>query len=246
MVQQRADPCDRFAATRQTSATAAQRCRQPLAQDDTTAFSATWAQYRDSLLARRCVQWMGGHREDAEDALSSAFLKAWQAWPAHADEVRSVPAWLTQVLHNHCIDMRRDQARRRRTEQLVEDMGALEAVAGAQAQISPEAVALQHEQEMLLWRALNHLPPLLREPALLRFYHELPHRDIAARLSLTPETVRKRVQQARTILQRQWHAYLAGARCPACMTSPEAAYAIGGAPPSSRDPNAYAVQKETV
>jgi len=244
MVQQRADPCTRLAATRQTSAPAEPRWLQPLAPDDTTAFWTTWEQYRDSLLARLCVRWMGGHREDAEDALSSASLKIWQAWPAHVDEVRSVPAWLTRLLHNHCIDMRRDQARHRRTEQLVEDMGALRA--GAQTQNSPEAVALQHEQGMLLWRALNHLPPLLREPALLRFYHELPHRDIAARLSLTPETVRKRVQQARTILQRQWHAYLAGARCPACMTSPEAACAIGGAPPSSRDPNAYAVQKETV
>src|SRR3989442_12556159 len=98
MVQQRADPCDRFAATRQTSATAAQRCRQPLAQDDTTAFSATWAQYRDSLLARRCVQWMGGHREDAADALSSAFLKSRHARPATEAEFNRVPAWLRQLL----------------------------------------------------------------------------------------------------------------------------------------------------
>ena len=214
MVQQRADPCNRLAAPRQTSAPAEPRWLQPLAPDDTTAFWAIWEQYRDSLLARRCFQWMGGHREDAEDALSSASLKIWQAWPAHADEVRSVPAWLTRLRHNHCIDMRRDRARHRRTEQLVEDMGALEAGAGAQTQSSLEEVALQHEQGMLLWHALNHLPPLLREPALLRFYHELPHRDIAAQLSLTPETVRKRVQQARIILQRQWHAYLAGAQAP--------------------------------
>ena len=125
MVQQRADPCNRLAAPRQTSATAEPRWLQPLAPGDTTAFWATWEQYRDSLLARLCVRWMGGHREDAEDALSSASLKIWQAWPAHADEVRSVQAWLIRLLHNHCIDMRRDQARHRRTEQLVDDMGAL-------------------------------------------------------------------------------------------------------------------------
>lgn len=222
MVPQCSEPCNRLAVSQQTTATEEPRFPQRLVQGDTTAFWATWEQYCDPLFARRCLQWMGDHREDAEDALSSAYLKIWQAWPAHADEVRSVKAWLTRLLHNHCIDMRRDQIRRRSIEQLVDDMGALEAVAGAQTQRSPEAVALQREQGMLLWRALNHLPPLLREPALLRFYHELPHGDIAARLSLTPETVRKRVQQARAILQRQWHAYLAGDMSPACMASTEA------------------------
>src|SRR5712691_7215522 len=112
MVQLPSDSCDRLAATRQTSATEESRCLQRLAPGDTTAFWATWTQYCDALVARCCVQWMDGHREDAEDALSSASLKTLQAWPAHAEEVRNVQAWLTRLLHNHCIDLRRDQARR--------------------------------------------------------------------------------------------------------------------------------------
>jgi DNA-directed RNA polymerase specialized sigma24 family protein len=61
-----------------------------------------------------------------------------------------------------------------------------------------------------LQRVLTHLPMRLREPAILRFCHELPHREIAAQLGLTPETVRKRIQQARALMQEQLRAYLDG------------------------------------
>ena len=54
-------------------------------------------------------------------------------------------------------------------------MEAMEAGAGAQTQISPEAVALQREQGMLLWRALNNLHPSY---ASLRCYHELDRKSV--------------------------------------------------------------------
>jgi RNA polymerase sigma factor (sigma-70 family) len=79
-----------------------------------------------------------------------------------------------------------------------------------QAPASPEDAVLQQEMHVAIRQALLCLPTRLRAPAILRFCHEVPHRDIAQHLNLTPETVRKRIQQARVLLQEQLHASLDG------------------------------------
>ena len=56
--------------------------------------------------------------------------------------------------------------------------------------------------------ALEDLPPNLRQPSILRFYHAMPYRDIATQLHLSPVNVRKRIQQARAILRVQLQDYL--------------------------------------
>jgi hypothetical protein len=134
MVQPLLDYCDSLAATKQTSIPEEQPLLQRLAQGDTTDFWAPWEQYEDFLCVQRCFYGMGGHHEDAEDALKSASPKAWQQWPAHASKVRSLQGGLLRLLHT------------------------------AQA------------------------------------------------LYLTLVTVRKRVQQTRAMLQRQWYACPAGGR----------------------------------
>jgi hypothetical protein len=134
MVQPLLDYCDALAATKQTSTPEEQPLLQCLAQSHTTGFWAPWEQYGDSLCVQHCSHGVGGHREDAEDALRSASPKAWQQWPAHASKVRSLQGGLLRLLHT------------------------------AQA------------------------------------------------LSLTLVTVRKRVQQTRAMLQRQWRAHPARAR----------------------------------
>jgi DNA-directed RNA polymerase specialized sigma24 family protein len=52
-----------------------------------------------------------------------------------------------------------------------------------------------------LQRAIESLPPLLRDVARLRFLHEASYGAIASTLSITEPTARKRVQQARTVLR---------------------------------------------
>ena len=179
---------------------------QYLAQGDTTTFWKLWEYYRETLLSRRCLQWMGGNHAEAEDALSSACLKAWQKLPAYAHDISNIKGWLLQLLHNHCMDIHREHTRHHYTVDIEGDP--------MQAPESLENAVLRRETNTAIQRALAHLPVRLREPAMLRFCDELPHRDIAAQLCLTPETARKRIQQARALLQEQLRAYLDGANGP--------------------------------
>jgi RNA polymerase sigma-70 factor (ECF subfamily) len=155
---------------------------------------------------------MGDNQAEADDALSSACLKAWQKLPAYAPDISNVKGWLLQLLHNHCMDIHREHTRHNRIVKCIDDYATLD-IEGEpmQASESPENALLRRQIHRAIQRALAHLPARLREPARLRFGHELPHRDIAAHLCLTPETARKRIQQARALLQDQLRAYLDGA-----------------------------------
>src|SRR5215510_11577907 len=165
--------------------------RQRLLQGDSAAFWEVWERYREGLFYSRCLQWMGGNWADTEDALSSASVKAWQRLPDYIHEIISLKSWLTQLLHNLCIDMRRERDRHHRATQLLPDTALIERQAPAYE--SPEATILRQELARCIRRALEDLPSNLRQPSTLRFCHGMPYRDIAAQLHLSPVNVRKRI-----------------------------------------------------
>ena len=61
---------------------------------------------------------------------------------------------------------------------------------------------------------IENLPPRLRAVSRLNLLYGMPSRDIAVQLNLGPDNVRKRLQQARAILQKQLTAYLDGKDSP--------------------------------
>jgi RNA polymerase sigma-70 factor (ECF subfamily) len=67
-----------------------------------------------------------------------------------------------------------------------------------------------HELRAYLCHRIESLPTRLRQPFILRYCQEKSYRDIAKELALSEENIYKRVQQARTILQKQLSKYLAG------------------------------------
>ena len=148
-----------------------------LVEGDATAFWGIWEHYRETVLSHRCLQWMGGNQAEAEDALSSACLKAWQKLPAYAHDISNIKGWLLQLLHNHCMDIRRAHSREHHTVKCIDDYTTLALEEAMPAHESPEHVLLRSEMRIALQRALAHLPVRLREPAILRFCHELPHRE---------------------------------------------------------------------
>jgi hypothetical protein len=75
---------------------------------------------------------------------------------------------------------------------------------------SPEEALLRRELSSCLRDAIHDLPPRLRQPVLLRFFREMPHRDIAEQLELSSENVRKRLQYARGILGSRLRTLLSG------------------------------------
>jgi len=180
-----------------------------LSQGDDTAFWTIWGRYQNYLYSR-CLTWMGGNHTDADEALSRATLKAWRKLPKYALTITNSKAWLTRLTHNLCVDIHREHKRGARGIECIEDMPEAVHESGTASPNSPESALLRREMELYIRRAVEELSPQLREPFILRFYREMPYSDIAEQLALSNANVRKRIQQAREILQKRLKQYLSG------------------------------------
>jgi RNA polymerase sigma factor (sigma-70 family) len=176
---------------------------------DADAFWSLWALYRGHLFGI-CLKQMGGVREDAEDALSLAMLKARDRLPTHASKIINLKAWLTRMTRNLCVDLHRERRRRVKNIERIDDMSAADHMSVALAVESPEQTVLHREMNICVQRAFNDLPPRLRAPMMLHSFQAMPYRDIAAQLMLTNENVRKRIQHARLFLHERLKIYRSG------------------------------------
>lgn len=182
----------------------------PYASANACDFWELWNQCKGDLL-RQCLRWMGGNRADAEDALSEASLRAYHAWLTKPPEFINFKGWLVRMVQNHCRNIQRGRARWTRVVQYVEDISVMSDEQTAEDRTtSPENVALCGEIGWYTRRVIDDLPPRLQAPAEFYFLQEMTCPDIATRLNLSPANVRKRIQQARTLLRIRISAYLDG------------------------------------
>lgn len=169
-------------------------------EGDRLAFWAIWARYQKELFSHS-LRWMDGNREEAEDALSAASLKAWQHLSRYTQENINVKAWFLKLLHNHCIDIIRSF---KRQDQLVRNLSLLSQSTSLHQCLvreSPEDVVNHQKVFQSIRHAIDNLPPGLQDTAELRLVCDLSYSDIARQLKISPETARKRMQHARAILQ---------------------------------------------
>jgi len=179
-----------------------------IAQGDRSAFWKLWGQHQAHLLSV-CFREMGGNRADAEDALSVAMLRALDRLPFHADAILNARAWLTRLTSNLCKEIHRARSRQSNLAASVGGQWVADELATQFIQ-TPEDSFLQHEIIDCLKEAIRRLPLQLRDPLLLRLRDELPSGEIADRLELSSDNVRKRIQVARSMLKGSLEEYLAG------------------------------------
>lgn len=179
-----------------------------LSQGDDRAFWALWEDHKSHLFAL-CLRQMGGIREDAEDALSRAMLKAWDSLPYCASNITNLRAWLNRLVYNLCVDIHRERKRRSVRAIAIEEIAADDGWMVKNSE-SPEDALFHREMFGYVRGTIESLPDRLREPFVLRFFHEMPYPDIAQQLTLSPDNVRKRIQQARAILRQKLDGYADG------------------------------------
>jgi RNA polymerase sigma-70 factor (ECF subfamily) len=149
---------------------------------DVDAFAPLVDRYHDRL-ARYAVR-MVGDREDAEEAVQDAFLRAFRALDRYRDDER-FGGWLFRILVNQCRSL---VIRRQRRAALL-----------AAAPWEPPAVAPPDEDGALheeLERALAELTPEAREAVLLRYAEELTYEEMAAITGTGVSALKMRVQRA--------------------------------------------------
>jgi RNA polymerase sigma-70 factor (ECF subfamily) len=153
-------------------------------QGEVQAFDALFERYRPRLfgfLFRRC-----GDAAAAEDLFQESWLRVVRARDRF-DPRRRFSTWLFQIANNLC----RDRGRRLAVE-------ARERVA-MQAQIEqnePGAPPPPHALRRALEGRLAVLPDRLREVLVLRYYHDLSEREIAAIAGVPKGTVKSRLHAA--------------------------------------------------
>lgn len=178
-----------------------------IALGDEMAFWRLWEIYRQHLY-NVCTRLMGGVPEDAEDALSTAMLKAREMLPQYAGQLNNVKAWLTRLTYNLCMDIHR---KRRQTKYFKSiDDATFTGDDELLAHESPEEIMLRRERYAFVYSIIECLPARLRLVFEQRFLHDLSYSVIATRMDITTANARKRSQQSRAIVRTALQKYLNG------------------------------------
>ncbi|HHG85930.1 MAG TPA: sigma-70 family RNA polymerase sigma factor [Bacteroidetes bacterium] len=168
-------------------------------------FWQLWVGHQPFLL-KLCLYWMKGDVAEAQEALSGAMMRALEGTPDKLPEIGNVRAWLAKIVRNHCIDLLRQQKGLRLeakdADYLLHGLDERNMLLEA----SPEMNMVQGEAYHQILRAVEGLPLRLREVMMLRAYQNMPFKEIALHLSITPANARKRATQARSLLSQRLRA----------------------------------------
>lgn len=171
---------------------------------DREAFGQIVARYQ-SLICSLAYNATGSLGQ-SEDLAQEIFITAWKHL-ADLREPEKFRAWLCGIARNLINNSLRKQGR-----EPSHHAESLEKISEASS-LEPQPVeqTISNEEQAILWRSIERIPEIYREPLVL-FYRE--HQSIevvAADLDLTEDAVKQRLSRGRKLLQEQVLAFVEGA-----------------------------------
>jgi RNA polymerase sigma-70 factor (ECF subfamily) len=167
-------------------------------------FEALANEHKDAVyrqLIRAC-----GNREDAEDVLVEALLKAYR----HLDQLRDSVAfrsWLAQIARRVCWRLKERESLLPLLQlSALEDEG--KQISGNQPPMEEQLASRRMKD--LLTEAVDSLPPQYREVYQLRDVEELSGDEAARKLGVTLATMKSRLHRARELVRQHLDAALIG------------------------------------
>ena len=145
---------------------------------DSAAFGQLYEQTVDSVYRYALV--LVRDRDRAEDVAADVYLKAWKNRLSLRDGAAALP-WLLSITHNVAISMLR-ASREVADVDLIEEREDLNARTDTALFAEADAASLQS--------AMRKLTPEQQQVVFLRFFEELPHDVVAARLNRNPNAIR--------------------------------------------------------
>ena len=202
---------------------------------DRDAFSRIVARYQ--ILICSLAYSRIGHLGLSEDVAQETFITAWKHLRLlrEPDKLR---AWLCGIVRNRIHKSLQREGREpvQRAEPLerVDDAPAREAL--------PSEQTIRREEEAILWRSLERIPELYREPLVLFYREHQSIERVAAELELSEDAVKQRLSRGRKMLQEEVQAFVestlsrtapgrafSGAVLAALPAGPAAAVGVGAA-----------------
>jgi RNA polymerase sigma-70 factor (ECF subfamily) len=163
--------------------------RQVITANNQRLFRAAWSILKD--------------RSDAEDAVQSAYLKAF-ASIGEFEGRSALSTWLTRITINEALGRLRSSRRRQRH---LEDQGVSvldhyrETLMRGSQPVQPDASVAREQLRQMLERAVAGLPDAFRSVFVLREIEGLNVEETAEALDLAPATVKTRLLRARRKLR---------------------------------------------
>jgi len=160
--------------------------------DPAAAVSALYAEHVLGLV--RLAHIMLGSQQAAEDVVQEAFLGLYRRW-SHLDDQAKALQYVRSAVLNGCRSALRSSRNSHPSP-------AQETSAQRTQASSAESAVLTAEQRGQIIAALRLLPSRQREVLALRFYLDLPDRQIAAALNIRQSTVRSTAYRGLAALGR--------------------------------------------
>lgn len=148
--------------------------------------------------------------EDARDLTQTVFFRVYQGMKGFRGE-STERTWVFSVAQNVFRNTLRHEGanKRQRSEIPYEGAGPGERPDGGAASLpdpaapDPFETTLTRERQALLWRAIDELPPRMRQCVLLWVDQDLKYREIAQVLDVSIDTVKSQLHQAKERLRER-------------------------------------------
>ncbi|NQV12213.1 RNA polymerase sigma factor [Candidatus Uhrbacteria bacterium] len=142
-----------------------------------------------------------GHRQTAEDLLSSTFLKAFTKLDTYKNGSASFQAWLYRIATNTVIDHYRRQGKRQEMD--IEPMVHLESSDPSPEQYASDSVDRENVEEVL-----GKLPEKDQEVLQLKFFAQFSNIEIAETLGISVSNAGVRVYRALKKFEEKYKEYV--------------------------------------
>ena len=181
------------------------------------AFGRIVAQYQ-SLICSLAYS-ATGSLSQSEDLAQETFLAAWKQL-ADLREPEKLRAWLCGIARNLINYSLRRQGRE--PSHAAEPLETMEEPPAIEP-LPPEQ-AIGREEEAILWRSLERIPEIYREPLVLFYRKHQSIEAVAQGLELSEDAVKQRLSRGRKLLHEQVLAFVEGALE---RTNPDRAFTAG-------------------
>lgn len=160
-----------------------------------------------------------GNLSQSEDLAQETFLTAWKRLH-DLREPHRLRSWLCGIARNLISNTFRKQ-----TREPVYGAKPLEVAQDAPSpELLPSEQAISQEEESILWRSLERVPSLYREPLILFYREHQSVERVAEALELSQDAVKQRLARGRKMLHEQVTAFVEGALQ---RTTPGKAFTLG-------------------
>jgi RNA polymerase sigma factor (sigma-70 family) len=160
-----------------------------------------------------------GNVSQSEDLAQETFVTAWKDL-ATLREPAKLRSWLCALAR-----FRISKQLRRQDRDPIHSAEPLEVVDSfAAPEPPPRLQAITNEETALLWRSLEQIPEMYREPLVLFYREHQSIETVAANLDLTEDAAKQRLSRGRKMLQEQVTAFVEGALK---KTTPGKTFAVG-------------------